>query len=356
MIAVLIAVAMAFVVAVLGTPFLIRYLERHGIGAQIRDDGPVTHPHVAKAGTPTMGGVAIVGAAFIGYLVAHINSEAIKFADTAIALWVLILGLFAVGFVDDYLGVRKARNLGLRKRGKTVGLVLVAGVFAGISLQIVQVSTNLSFTRAIGGSDLGTIGWVLWSVAVVYAMTNAVNITDGLDGLVAGSSALVFAAFVVISFTQFRHPSAYHLRDAITPALKAGSIDVTVVAAALMGACVGFLWWSAPPARVFMGDTGALALGGAMAGMGLLTNTALLLPIIGGLYVLETASVIAQIISFRGFGRRILRMSPIHHHFELLGWPESTIIVRFWILAGLAMALGLGLFYADFLSIPGVGG
>ena len=190
----------------------------------------------------------------------------------------------------------------------------------------------------------------------VSLTTNAVNITDGLDGLVAGSSALVFAAFVVISFTQFRHPSAYHLRDAITPALKAGSIDVTVVAAALMGACVGFLWWSAPPARVFMGDTGALALGGAMAGMGLLTNTALLLPIIGGLYVLETASVIAQIISFRGFGRRILRMSPIHHHFELLGWPESTIIVRFWILAGLAMALGLGLFYADFLSIPGVGG
>ena len=193
-------------------------------------------------------------------------------------------------------------------------------------------------------------------IPVMNAMTNAVNITDGLDGLAAGSSALVFAAFVVISFTQFRHPSVYHLRDATIPALKAGSIDVTVVAAALMGACIGFLWWNAPPAKVFMGDTGALALGGAMAGMGLITNTALLLPIIGGLYVLETASVIAQVISFRGFGRRILRMSPIHHHFELLGWPESTIIVRFWILAGLAMALGLGLFYADFLRIPGVTG
>src|SRR5262249_53662284 len=143
-------------------------------------------------------------------------------------------------------------------------------------------------------------------------------------------------------FTQFRHFSIYHLP-------RAGAIDVSVVSAALMGACIGFLWWNAPPARLFMGDTGALALGGAMAGMALLTHTALLLPIIGGLYVLETISVIAQVISFRGFGRRVLRMSPIHHHFEVLGWPESTIIVRFWILAGLAMALGLGFFYADFL-------
>ncbi len=348
MIAVLIAVSIAFLVAVVGTPFLIRYLTRHNIGAQIRDDGPVAHPHEAKAGTPTMGGVAIIAAALIGYLVAHVRTEAIKFADTAIALWVLILGLFAVGFIDDYLGVRRARNLGLRKRGKTFGLVFVATIFAAMALEIVKVSTHLSFTRPLD-IDLGTVGWFLWAIAVVYATTNAVNITDGLDGLAAGSSAFVFAAFIVISFTQFRHPDSYRM-------LAASSIDVTVVAAALMGACIGFLWWNAPPAKVFMGDTGALALGGAMAGMGLLTNTALLLPIIGGLYVLETASVVAQVISFRGFGRRILRMSPIHHHFELLGWPESTIIVRFWILAGLAMALGLGLFYADFLRIPGAGG
>ncbi len=353
MIAVLIAVAGAFAFAVIGTPFVVRYLRRHHIGAQIRDDGPVAHPHGAKAGTPTMGGVAIVGAAFLGYLVAHINSEAIKFADTAIALWVLILGLFVVGFVDDYLGVRKARNLGLRKRGKTLGIIVVAGGFAAMSTQFVHVDTHLSFTRPLG-LDLGVVGWILWCIAVVYATTNAVNITDGLDGLAAGSGALVFAAFVVISFTQFRHPLVYDLRDTTESALRAGSIDVTVVAAAMMGACIGFLWWNAPPAKLFMGDTGALALGGAMAGMGLLTNTHLLLPIIGGLYVLETLSVIAQVISFRGFGRRVLRMSPIHHHFELLGWPESTIIVRFWILAGLAMALGLGLFYADFLRIPGV--
>ena len=348
MIAVLIAVAVAFTVAVLGTPLLIRILRRRSIGQQIRDDGPVAHPHGAKAGTPTMGGIAIIVAAFLGYLASHIRTEAIKFADTAIALWVLILGLAAVGFVDDYLGVRRARNLGLRKRGKTAGILLVAALFALLGLEFVHVTTQLSFTRSLD-LDLGTIGWFIWAVAIVYAVSNAVNITDGLDGLAAGSSALVFIAFIVIAFTQFRHPHLYHI-------LAASSIDVAVIAAGLMGGCVGFLWWNAPPARVFMGDTGALALGGAMAGMALLTGTHLLLPVIGGLYVLEIASVVAQVISFRGFGRRILRMSPIHHHFELLGWPETTILVRFWIFAGLAMALGLGLFYADFLRIPGVGG
>ncbi len=346
MIAVLIAVSVAFIVSVLGTPFLIRILRARNIGQQIRDDGPIAHPHERKAGTPTMGGIAIIVAAFLGYLASHIRTEAIKFADTAIALWFLILGLGFVGWLDDYLGVRRARNLGLRKRGKTGGILIVTVGFALLGLEFVKVSTHLSFTRPLD-LDLGTIGWFMWAIAVVYATANAVNITDGLDGLVAGSAALVFAAFVVIGFTQFRHPHAYGL-------LAAGSIDVAVVAAALMGVCVGFLWWNAPPAWVFMGDTGALALGGAMAGMGLLTKTDLLLPIIGGLYVLETASVIAQVISFRGFGRRILRMSPIHHHFEILGWPESTIIVRFWILAGLAMALGLGFFYADFIRIPGV--
>ncbi len=346
MIAVLIAVAVAFTAAVLGTPFLIRLLRKKGIGQQIRDDGPITHPHEAKAGTPTMGGIAIIAAAFLGYLVTHVRTDAIKFADTAIALWVVIIGLGAIGFLDDYLGVRRARNLGLRKRGKTAGILIVGLLFALVAIKLVNVTTNLSVARVMD-VDLGTVGWVLWAVFVVYAVANAVNITDGLDGLAAGSATLVFAAFVVIAFTQFRHPEVYDL-------IAAGSIDLAVVAASLMGACVGFLWWNAPPARVFMGDTGALALGGAMAGMALLTNTHLLLPVIGGLYVLETASVIAQVIAFRGFGRRVLRMSPIHHHFEILGWPESTIIVRFWIFAGFSMALGLGFFYADFLRIPGV--
>ena len=295
-----------------------------------------------------MGGIALIAAAFVGYLAAHIRTEAIKFADTALTLWFLILGMALVGFLDDWLGVRRSRNLGLRKRGKLAGQYLVAAGFALLALEFVQTSTALSFTRAFDTELAGWL-WVVVAVMVVVASSNAVNITDGLDGLAAGSAALVFAAFIVVAFTQFRHPQAYHL-------LAAQQIDLAVVAAALMGACVGFLWWNALPARIFMGDTGALALGAAMAGLAILTQTILLLPILGGLYVLETMSVILQIISFRGFHRRIFRMSPIHHHFELLGWPESTVVVRFWILAGFAMALGLGLFYADFLRIPGLVG
>ena len=348
MIAVLIAVATSFIVCVLSTPFLIRYLERRSIGQAIRDDGPVAHPHEAKAGTPTMGGVAIIAAAFVAYLVAHIRTEAIKFADTALALWFLIIGMALVGLLDDWLGVRRSRNLGLRKRGKLAGQYLVAGGFALLALWFVGTATRLSFTRAFDFEIAGWL-WVVIAVMVVVSSANAVNITDGLDGLAAGSAALVFAAFIVVAFTQFRHPEAYQL-------IAAQQIDLAVIAAAMMGACVGFLWWNALPARIFMGDTGALALGAALAGLAILTQTILLLPILGGLYVMETGSVILQIISFRGFKRRIFRMSPIHHHFELLGWPESTVVVRFWILAGFAMALGLGLFYADFLRIPGLVG
>jgi phospho-N-acetylmuramoyl-pentapeptide-transferase len=348
MIAVLIAVATSFLVCVLSTPFLIRYLQRHNIGQAIRDDGPVAHPHEAKAGTPTMGGMAIVAAALVGYLVAHIRTEAIKFADTALCLWFLIIGMALVGLLDDWLGVRRSRNLGLRKRGKLAGQYLVATGFSLLALWFVGTATRLSFTRAFD-FEIASWLWIVIAVMVVVASSNAVNITDGLDGLAAGSAALVFAAFIVIAFTQFRHPHTYNL-------IAAQQIDLAVIAAAMMGACVGFLWWNALPARIFMGDTGSMAIGAALAGLAILTQTILLLPILGGLYVMETGSVILQVISFRGFKRRIFRMSPIHHHFELLGWPEPTIVVRFWILAGFAMALGLGLFYADFLRFPGLVG
>jgi len=345
-IALLMAVAASFAVTVVGTPFLVRILRARGIGQQIRDDGPIDHPHVLKAGTPTMGGLAIVAAVVVGYLVAHIRTEQVKFATTGTTLMLLVLGLAAIGFVDDYLGVRKRRNLGLRKRGKTAGLLLVGCAFAALALEYVKVSTDLSFTRSLD-FDLGSVGWGLFAVVVIYAVSNAVNITDGLDGLAAGSAALVFSAFLVIGFVQFRHAGVYGV-------LAAGSLDVAIVAASFVGACAGFLWWNAAPARIFMGDTGSLAIGGAMAGLALYTNTQLLLPILGGLYVVETLSVIAQVIAFRGFGRRVLRMAPVHHHFELSGWPESTVVVRFWLLAGLCVALGLGIFYADFIRIPGV--
>jgi phospho-N-acetylmuramoyl-pentapeptide-transferase len=340
------AAATAFFLCVFGTPFLIKALRKREIGQQIRDDGPIEHPHAAKAGTPTMGGIAIVASAVVGYFAAHVRTGQVKFARTGVTLMFLIVGMAIVGFVDDYLGVRRGRNLGLRKRGKVGGQLVVAVGFVLLALRYVDVSTNLSFTRAFD-FDLGVFGWTIWAIFIIMAATNGVNLADGLDGLVAGSATLAFSAFVIIGFWQFRHPDVYHV-------LPAGALDVAIVAGAFMGACAGFLWWNAAPAKVFMGDTGSLAIGGALAGVALVSNVHLLLPIIGGLYVLETLSVMAQVVAFRGFHRRVLRMAPIHHHFELGGWPEFTVIVRFWLFAGICVALGLGVFYADFLRIPGV--
>jgi phospho-N-acetylmuramoyl-pentapeptide-transferase len=340
-IAMLIAAGAAFLVAILGTPLLIRALRRRGIGAQIRDDGPIEHPHAAKAGTPTMGGIAIVAAVVVGYLVAHIRRSSVAFSTPGWTLLALVCGLGFVGWLDDYLGVRAGRNLGLRKRGKTFGIVVMGSMFAWLSLNFVNTDTHLSFTRPLD-IDLGPYGWFVWAVFVVYASANAINLTDGLDGLAAGSSAFVFAAFMVIAFTEFRHPNIYGI-------LPAHALDQAIVAASMLGACAGFLWWNAAPARIFMGDTGALAIGGALAGLALLTRTHLLLPILAGLALLETLSVIAQVVSYRGFKRRVLRMAPIHHHFEVGGWSEFTVIVRFWLIAGICVALGVGIFYADFL-------
>ncbi len=343
MIALFLAVAAAFVATVAATPVLIRVLRARHIGQQIRDDGPIPHPHVAKVGTPTMGGLTIIGGAVFGYFIAHIRTGSIAYARSGIALLAAIVGLGIVGFVDDYLGIRKQRNLGLRKRGKLGGQVVVASGFALLALNWVHVSTHLSFARDTH-FDLGSPGWFVWSVFIILSITNGVNLTDGLDGLAAGASMFVFAVFTIITFWQFRHLSIYHVP---TPQ----ALDLATVAAAMLGACAGFLWWNAAPAQIIMGDTGSMAIGAAVGGLALLTRTQLLLPILGGLYVIETLSVIAQVISFRGFGKRVLRMSPIHHHFEVGGWPEFTVTVRFWLFAGLCAAVGLGLFYADFLRL-----
>ncbi len=346
MIALLIAASIAFAFNIIVTPFLIRALRARGIGQLIRDDGPFAHPHAAKAGTPTMGGIAIIAGVVLGYAAAHIRSDELKFARTGLLMMAMIVGMAVVGFVDDYLGVRKGRNLGLRKRGKSAGQLIVACGFAYLALEWVGVSTALSFTRPTL-ADLTTAGWFVIAVLIVVGSANGVNLTDGMDGLAAGSATLVFLAFTIIGFWQFRHPEIYIIDSA-------AAIDLAVVSAALAGATAGFLWWNAAPAQIFMGDTGSLALGSAMAGLALLGGTVLLLPILGGLYVVETMSVIAQVVSFRGFGRRVLRMAPIHHHFEVGGWPEFTVIVRMWLFAGACVALGLGVFYANFINIPGV--
>jgi phospho-N-acetylmuramoyl-pentapeptide-transferase len=354
-IALLLSAACAFILSIFGTPWLIRLLRARGIGQQIRDDGPFQHPHIAKAGTPTMGGLAIIVSAFVGYVIAHVRTAELKFARAGVTLMLLIVALGVVGFIDDYLGVRLGRNLGLRKRGKTSGQLVVAVGFALLALHYVDTSTHLSFTRLID-LDLGSFLWTVWAVFIITGASNGVNITDGMDGLAAGAATLVFFAFTVIAFWQFRHPTVYGSisMTGAPEGFAANSLDLAVVTAGMGGACAGFLWWNAAPARIFMGDTGSLAVGGGMAGLALLTNTNLLLPILGGLFVVETASVIAQVVAFRGFHRRVLRMAPIHHHYEVAGWPEFTVIVRFWLFAGLCVAFGLGLFYADFIRIPGV--
>lgn len=341
---ILIAASVALVLSLVGTPALIRFFRGRGYGQLIRDDGP--HSHLVKRGTPTMGGTAIILAALIGYLTATLLLGPELSAGGLLAMGVFV-GMGMVGFVDDYIKLRRNRSLGLSKTAKFVGQALIAIAFALGAEYVAATSTQLSFIGSTG-IDFGPV-FVLWIFLVLAATSNAVNLTDGLDGLAAGTTALVFGAYVVIAFWQFRHPDFY------SPGVVVHANAIAIAAAAAMGATLGFLWWNAPPAKIFMGDTGSLALGGMLAAMAVLTETELLLFILGGLYVVETTSVIAQVASFRLFGRRVFKMAPLHHHFELLGWQETTIIVRFWIVAGLAVAFGLGLFYTAFLNQGGIG-
>jgi phospho-N-acetylmuramoyl-pentapeptide-transferase len=338
----LLAGGIALLLAMLGTPLLVNWLRAQGIGQQIREDGP--ERHFSKAGTPTMGGVAIIGAAVTGYLVEHVEGT---FTTRGLVAMLAVCASAALGLVDDWIKVHHQRSLGLNTRGKLIGQLVIAITFAVLCVTWLKVDTHLSFTRYNSlGINLGDVGWVIFAVLVIVGCSNAVNLTDGLDGLAAGSSIFSFAAFTVIGFYQLRHIVIYR-----NPA----ALDEAAMAAAMVGACAGFLWFNAAPARIFMGDTGSLGIGTAIATLALLENVDLLLPIIGGLFVVETLSVITQVASFRLFHKRVFRMAPIHHHFELLGWPETTVIIRFWILAGLCTAVGLGAFYADFLSKGGTG-
>ncbi len=350
MVGLLIAAGVSMAVSLIGTRFLINWLRRRGIGQPIREEGP--EGHQKKAGTPTMGGIAIVGATTAGYVVAHFRGGVI-FTYTGLSVMGAIIGAGIVGLLDDWIKVTRERNLGLSKRAKSLGLLAVAVGFAVVTVVKTPVHTTLAFTRFnVPGINLGTLGWCVLAVLVVLGTSNAVNLTDGLDGLAAGSSIYAFIFFTVVGFWGFLH-SAPHVNE-ISPTRAdvyhlTHSYDLAVVAAAMLGACAGFLWWNANPARIIMGDTGSLAIGTGLAALAMTTSTTMLLPIVGGLFVLETVSVIVQVVSFRVFGRRVFRMAPIHHHFELGGWPETTVIVRFWILAGLFTALALGFYYADFL-------
>ena len=336
MIAILVAGTIAMLLSLVGTPVVIRYFREHGFGQPIREEGPETHQ--TKAGTPTMGGTAIVMAAVAGYLAAHLGT--LDFTVRGVLVVATFAGMAIVGFADDFIKLRMQRNLGLNKTAKFVGQGLIAAAFAFLGPTFAGIPENISVVGEIAVS-LPTAAFFVWVFLLLAGASNAVNLTDGLDGLAAGSGTLVFAAYVLIAFWMFRNPLAYST-------ITAGeALDLAVIAAAVMAACAGFLWHNAPPAKIFMGDTGSLALGGLLAALALATNTQVLLILLGGLYVAETVSVIIQVFAFRVFGNRVFRMTPIHHHFELVGWQETTIIVRFWIVSGIGIAVGLGLFYAE---------
>jgi phospho-N-acetylmuramoyl-pentapeptide-transferase len=339
MIPLLIAGAISLAVSLVGTRHLIDWLRDHKMGQPIHEDVP--DGHTVKAGTPTMGGVGIVVAAAVGYAASHFHGG-LLFTRSGLLVMLAIAAAGMVGALDDWIKISHERNLGLNKRAKMGGLLIVAVGFAVGTVLWTDVETTLSFTRwNEPGWELGKVIWVVWAVLLILGCTNAVNLTDGLDGLAAGTSIYAYLALTVIAFWDFRHFDVYHVNHAL---------DLSVIAAAMVGAITGFLWWNAPPAQIFMGDTGSLAIGAGLATLGLTLNIQLLLPIIGALFVFETLSVIVQVGSFQIFHRRVFRMAPVHHHFELGGWPETTVIIRFWVLALMATAVALGIYYADFVS------
>ncbi len=346
MISLLIAAVVGLGLSILLTPVAVKSFRRRGWGQPIREEGPKAH--YEKSGTPTMGGLVILVGTVVGYIVGHVGRDGfVPFRDSGLVALGATVAFGALGFVDDFIKIRKARNLGLRSRAKFIGQAVIALVLAYCAANVVKVGTDISFFRSTA-IDLGFF-FYFWVFILVSGSSNGVNLTDGLDGLAVGSSAQVLGAFVIISFWQFRHPKFYDIG-------KTGSdpLDLAILASAMFGACIGFLWWNTAPAKIFMGDTGSLMLGGAMATFAILLNTQLLLLLLGGIFAVETLSVIMQVGVYKLRKRRVFLMAPLHHHFEVGGWPEFTVIVRFWILSILSVAFGLGLFYADFLGKGGL--
>lgn len=355
MIALLIAGALSLIYSLFLTPLFIRGFRKLHWGQFIREDGPQSHH--AKHGTPTMGGLIFISGAVLAYFVAHLVSGTAPSPSALLAI-LMTVGLGLVGFLDDFLKTHKQQSLGLGGWAKVSGQVIVAVTFALLGLRfaddagLTPVTTHISLFRDLPfdflslGLIVGTGLFLIWIVFIVVAASNSVNVTDGLDGLASGASILAIGSYAVIAFWQFNQlcsrdiePGCYEVRD---------PLDLAVFAAALVGGVAGFLWWNTNPAHIYMGDTGSLGLGGAIAAFAILTHTELLLVLIGGLFVIESGSVIVQRAYFKiTKGKRIFRMSPIHHHFELKGWAETTVVVRFWIIAVLFVLTGVGALYAE---------
>ncbi len=343
---ILLSSAISMIVALLGTRPTITVLRERKLGQQVRT-GEHAPAHQGKSGTPIMGGIVIIIASLIGYTAGHLLTGDPMTVSGMLVLF-LMTGLGFVGFLDDFMKLFMRRSLGLRSGTKLLGQVIVGVIFAVLAIHfpdsdnLTPASERLSFNADFGVS-IGAVLFVVWVLVMVTATSNGVNLTDGLDGLATGASILVLAAYVLIGNWQWRNDcttslasNCYTVRD---------PLDAAVVASVVMGACFGFLWWNAPPAKIFMGDTGSLALGGTLAGLAIVTRTDLLLLVLGGLFVIITMSVVIQVTSYKTRRKRVFKIAPLHHHFEMVGWAESTIVVRFWLIAAMFVGLGLGIFY-----------
>ena len=359
--AILLSSGLAAVCSLLGTRVAIGWFTRHGFGQPIRDDGPTTH-HV-KRGTPTMGGLVILASSTAAYLMATILTGG-RPSASAWLLLLLFIGCGVVGFLDDFIKVYTQNNQGLSSRAKMAGQTLVALGFGLLATRFfadergVRPASSYISTTHDWGIKLPLVAVLLVIWLIVTATSNGSNLTDGADGLLAGTSAMIFGAYTIVCVWQNNQQcgssraalvesQCYQVRD---------PLDLAVLAVAISAACIGFLWWNAKPARIIMGDVGSLAIGGALAGLAILSRTELLMAVIAGLFVLETMSVLLQVGCFKvtkrmtGTGRRIFRIAPIHHHFEHLGWEEVTVVIRFWLIAGICVATGLAIFYASWLA------
>ena len=342
--------ALSILLSFILTPTLIRILAKRGIGQMIRDDGPKTH-HV-KRGTPTMGGIVLILSTVIAYFASHLFTGT-GVTASAILVISLIVGLGLIGLLDDLLKIYRKQSLGLTAKQKLLGQAVFAAGFAYAGLQfedetgLAPISLYFSGVRDTS-IKLGVFFVILWVIFLVLGSSNGVNLTDGLDGLASGAAIMTFLSFIVIGVWEFGQscaisntPQCYNVRD---------PLDIAVLSAALAGSCAGFLWWNAAPAKIFMGDVGSLALGGAISGIAIVLRVEALLAALGGLFVLITLSVIIQTGYFKlSGGKRVFKMAPLQHHFELMGWGEVTIVIRFWILAGMSVAAGLGLFYGQWV-------
>jgi len=351
MLTILVAGAVSMVITLLGTRYWITFLHKRAYGQFIRSDGPTSH--AVKRGTPTMGGVVLIFAVVVGYFVGHLVMwNAIS--ASGLLLLGLIVGLGIVGFIDDWMKISHARSLGLGSVAKFSLQTVVGLAFTIAALQfpdgrgVTPASTYISFLKDIPWLGLPVVLAVIWMVFLIDGFSNGANLTDGLDGLLTGSAIMVFVAYGLVNYFQGNHFCDDMVE--LNCYLVRNPTDLATISVAMAGGLVGFLWWNARPAKIFLGDTGSLAIGGAVAGMAIMTRTELLVLVIGLLFVLEAFSVMAQVGYFKlTHGKRLFKMAPLHHHFEMIGWEEVTVVIRFWIIAGVAAVAGVCIFYGEWV-------